>query len=325
MASPARRVAVAPAPPDRLREALLHVLEAVDWRDALRGQRRVLLKPNLGFDLPHPGSVTSPAVLAALVDLLCDHGYEVLIVEADQVLVDMERAAALAGVPALCRRRGVHWVNLSRHPYRTVGPVHPDAPLPLRLPELIGQYPLIDLPVLKTHAKTTVSLAIKNLWGLLPKDRHHLHPWLTEALRCLLADATPALCVLDATVALEGDGPKTGLPRRVDHLLAARDAWRLDAVAAHWMGFDPSAIPHLAACAPPDAAALTDIAGDLPAMEPFRPAGHNLVSRVEETVRALPGGRRLLRSPALHLATAGAWLWYRVWAQAKRRSPTAAM
>ncbi|MFH1467087.1 MAG: DUF362 domain-containing protein [Pseudomonadota bacterium] len=314
------RVAVVPAPPDRLREALLQALEAVDWRAALQGQRRVLLKPNLGFDLPHPGSVTSPAVLAAVVELLLDHGHEVLIIEADQVLVDMERAAALAGVPALCRRRRVTWVNLSRQSYRTVGPVHPDAPIPLRLPELIGQHPLIDLPVLKTHAKTTVSGAIKNLWGLLPKDRHQLHPWLAPALRMLLAAAPPALCVMDATVALEGDGPKTGTPRRVDHVLAARDAWHLDTLTARWMGFDPGAIAHLTACAPPDAAEPTEIIGELPPLPPFQPAGHNLVSRVEEAVRALPGGRRLLRSPALHVATAGAWVWYRVWARTRSLS-----
>jgi uncharacterized protein (DUF362 family) len=308
-------VAVAPAPPGRVRDGVREALEAVGWRDRLAGEGRVLVKPNLGFDLYRAGAVTSAEVLAAVVGLLVDEGHEVVIIEADQALVDIERAARTAGVPELCARPGVRWLNLSREPFVDRQLPGARALSPLRLPEIIGRHPLITVPVMKTHAKTTISGALKNQWGLLPLDRYRHHPHLHEAIAELLRAAPPSLCLMDATTCMEGDGPKAGLPRRLDLVLAARDPLRLDWLAAEIMGFDPTKVEHLVRCAPAGFAGRDAIrvVGALPRVPPFRAPSHNLVSRVEDTLQRHRGTRWVFDSPLMPLLCGGARGWYAIW------------
>ena len=310
-----RVVSVAKAPPGQVRAAVRQAMEAVGWADALDGHGTVLIKPNLGFDLYRPGAVTSAEVLEAVVDLLASDGLEVVIIEADQVLVDIEAAARTAGVPDLCRRPGVRWLNLSGQPFSARALPGARALDPMPLPEIIGKHPMITVPVMKTHAKTTVSGALKNQWGLLPMDRYRYHPRVDEVLVDLLRAAPPTLCLMDATVCMEGSGPKAGLPRRLDLVMAARDALRMDWLAAAIMGFDPAQVAHLALAAPHGFGGLDDIevAGDLPDVAPFRPAQHNIVSLVEGTIQRHPATRWIITSPLMPLLCGGARSWYKVW------------
>lgn len=307
-------VAIQRASPATLREDVAAALEAVGWRDLLGPAPSVLVKPNLGWDLYVPGAVTDAGVLAALTSLLAEDGREVILIEADQVLVDVEVAARRAGIPQLTRHPRVRWHNLSRHPF-THRPPRGGVLDGVPLPEIIGSRPLITVPVMKTHAKTTISGALKNQWGLLPVDRHRLHPQLDAALPELYALAPPTLCLMDATTALEGDGPKSGAPRQVGHLLASASAPCLDWVAAEIMGFDPRAIPHLRGAAPPELRALADIplVGQRPHIPPFRAPGHNLVSRVEGALRGSALHRLVFDSPVFDACCAGARGWYHLW------------
>ena len=311
-----RTVSVVPATPGQIRAAVSEALEAVGWKEALGDHRTVLVKPNLGFDLFRPGAVTSAEVLEAGVELLAGDGLEVVIIEADQVLVDIEAAAQTAGVFELCRRLGprVRWLNLSGEPFS-------DRPLPgalcldpFPLPDIIGQHPMITVPVMKTHAKTTVSGALKNQWGLLPMDRYRYHPQVNEVLTDLLRAAPPTLCLMDATVCMEGSGPKAGTARQLDLVMAARDALRIDWAAAALMGFDPAQVAHLATAAPAGFGGMDDIelTAPLPSVAPFRPASHNLVSLVEGTLQAHPATRWVITSPLMPLLCGGARNWYKL-------------
>lgn len=308
-------VAVVPAPPRRLRRAVEQALRQVGWREVLGAEQRVLVKPNLGFDLYRPGAVTSAAVLEAVVEVMLAAGHEVVIIEADQVLVDIEAAARTAGVPALCGRPGISWLNLSERPYEA-RPVPGARCLdPMELPAIIGRHPLVTVPVMKTHSKTTISGALKNQWGLLPLDRHRHHPRVNDVLQDLLQAARPALCLMDATVCMEGSGPKAGEPRRLDLLLAARDPLRMDWLAAALMGFDPAAIEHLRLAAPAGFRGLRDIQllGELPRVRPFKPARHNVVSLVETALRSHGALSWVFDSPLFPVLCGGARAWYQLW------------
>ena len=109
---------------------------------------------------------------------------------------------------------------------------------------------MITLPLLKTHNKTTLSGAIKNQWGCLETLRHNFHPVLPEALVDLNTLVRPRFAVMDGTVGLEGDGPKSGRPKEMNVILASANLVGIDSVAAQVMGFDPSAVTHLTLCAP---------------------------------------------------------------------------
>ena len=92
--------------------------------------------------------------------------------------------------------------------------------------------------------------AVKNAFGgLLREVRHYAHKYMHEVLVDLLymqRELHPAVfTVMDGTVAGDGAGPRTMIPRVKNLILAATDSVAIDAIAAKLMGFDPLSIPFL--------------------------------------------------------------------------------
>jgi uncharacterized protein (DUF362 family)/Pyruvate/2-oxoacid:ferredoxin oxidoreductase delta subunit len=105
---------------------------------------------------------------------------------------------------------------------------------------------LINLPKLKTHGFMMFTGAVKNLFGCIPgleKAQFHLkvpdRDDFAQMLVDLLLACRPGLNIMDAVVAMEGDGPSGGTPRQTGALLASPDAVALDLVASAIAGYDP--------------------------------------------------------------------------------------
>jgi ferredoxin len=107
---------------------------------------------------------------------------------------------------------------------------------------------LISLPKFKTHDLTLLTGAIKNLFGLVSgtyKTELHKNYFDKEDFAKILVDifqeARPTLTIVDAILAMEGDGPATsGKLRNLNLLLAGSDCVALDAVMALIMGVKPT-------------------------------------------------------------------------------------
>jgi len=307
-------VAIVPAPTEAIDAAVRTAIDQVDGLQALRGIRDVLVKPNLGWDLPLPGAVTNGHVIAAVVSVLLDAGHRVTIIEADQVLVDIAQAARHAGVFRLTAEPDVRWFNLSHGDFIDTSNLPGGSSHPIRIPRIVTEHPMVTVPVLKTHAKTVISGAVKNHWALLPIDRYTLHPHLTPVLVDLIRAVPPVLAVMDATIGLEGRGPKAGRPRRVDHILASTDPLSIDAAAAEMIGISPTEVPHLVALADALDRDLPRIAPDrLPPIAPFLRAEHNLVSRIEEALNGTRPNPLFTQSTLFRLMCGGARTWYHAW------------
>lgn len=303
--------------------AVERAMEAAGWREVIPSGADVALKPNLGWDLLLPGAVTSPLVVEAVVRVIRPHAGRIFMVEADQVLVNCETSFRQTHMDRICTKYGLEWVNLSRSPFRRVAvsePLHVPA---LDLPEILTRTVLVTIPVMKTHGKTVLSGAIKNQWGCLPKFRHNYHPVVNEVLRDLSTVLRPAFSVLDATVALEGNGPKSGRPKICNLVLAGRDPVAVDTVSARIMGLDGFRIRHLELCAEAGIGVndwskirVVDGAGALLPEIPrhtFIPARHNVVSWVETLLRTTAARRIIFESPLLRPLCWGARVWYYVW------------
>ena len=117
----------------------------------------------------------------------------------------------------------------------------------VEIPELLFNYDiLINLPVMKTHILTGVSLGIKNLFGLLPcKNKSLYHINIHDLVFAIYKRFQPDLTILDGIVGMEGMGPIFGEPANAKMILAGDDVALLDAVAARIMGFDPYSIAYL--------------------------------------------------------------------------------
>jgi uncharacterized protein (DUF362 family)/Pyruvate/2-oxoacid:ferredoxin oxidoreductase delta subunit len=114
---------------------------------------------------------------------------------------------------------------------------------------------LINLSKFKTHTFQVLGGATKNLFGLIPgltKVGYHAKLPAPKLFGDMLLDiaalARPRLNIVDAILAMEGQGPSTsGTPRQMNFLLAADDYVSADLVCCAIAGIDPLAVPMLAA------------------------------------------------------------------------------
>ena len=300
-------------------------LEAVEWTRVVPAGSAVALKVNLGWDLFIPGSITSPLVAEALILEIRRHAGRICMIEADQVLEDIEGAFTRSGMAEVCRRNGVPWVNLSREPAELSDFPENRVLRHIAFPRVLRESLLVTVPVMKTHAKTVITGALKNQWGCLPTMRHEYHLELDDALADLNAAMRPALSLMDATIGLEGNGPKSGRPRVTDRILCSTDPVALDTIQAISMGFDPAAIRHLATCAArgigTNDRSCIEVRGVSPEESPvpYAPARHNPVSWVETLLRRSTLKRLFFNTPVFGLCLVGAKLYYRLWSALNAR------
>jgi uncharacterized protein (DUF362 family)/Pyruvate/2-oxoacid:ferredoxin oxidoreductase delta subunit len=111
---------------------------------------------------------------------------------------------------------------------------------------------VVSLPKLKTHGLTRITGAIKNQYGCVPgthKGQYHARVPNVHDFSRLLADITayvkPRLYVMDAVMAMEGNGPMNGSPRKVGAVLVSADPVAMDAVACRLVNLDPRFVPVL--------------------------------------------------------------------------------
>jgi hypothetical protein len=154
--------------------------------------------------------------------------------------------------------------------------------------------------------------------------RHEYHLVLDEALADLNSVIRPVLSVMDATVALEGNGPKSGRPRIVDRVLCSSDPVALDTIQAILMGLDPAGVAHLSRCAKrgigTNNRAEIDVRGLVPEDHRlnFQPARHNPVSIVETLLRKSVLKRLFFDTPVFRICLKGAKSYYRLWSLMNR-------
>lgn len=112
---------------------------------------------------------------------------------------------------------------------------------------------VLNLCKLKTHMFMNMTGAVKNNFGVIPglsKVGYHAKLQDKEQFAGMLLDlcafVSPRLSVMDAVVAMEGEGPgASGVPRKVGLLLASEDPLALDVVGAEIIGLERSHNPLL--------------------------------------------------------------------------------
>ncbi len=218
----------------------------VELDRSFAGARSALIKPNIVTGRHHrSGVVTHPAVVEALVRLLRHAGVaHITIADGPGVGLDSDWVFEKSGYRALADRLGVELVSFNGQPRRKREWKYGE----VGVPEILEDADLyINVPKMKTHGYTTVTLAIKNHKGMLSqadkKLDHHLglHEPLAEQARL----RPPDLVVLDGIVGIEGDGPLNGKRVRSRLLAVGGNMLEVDATTARHMGIDPREVKHL--------------------------------------------------------------------------------
>ncbi len=109
---------------------------------------------------------------------------------------------------------------------------------------------LVSLPKLKTHPLPRFTGAVKNQFGCIPgllKGQFHVKLPDPYDFCTMLVDLNtlvkPRLCVMDGIMAMEGNGPRGGKPKKMSVLLLSSDPIAIDATACRIIDLDPEAVP----------------------------------------------------------------------------------
>jgi uncharacterized protein (DUF362 family) len=114
------------------------------------------------------------------------------------------------------------------------------------LPKMIRDAQIVHFPTIKCHGHSEMTASLKNAFGFLRTVRHHyhlnIHEILVDLLRIQKEFCKETFSVVDGTIAMDGAGPRTGVPYVKNYIVAGSDMVAVDAVVAKMMGFDPMKI-----------------------------------------------------------------------------------
>ncbi|MDE3136586.1 MAG: DUF362 domain-containing protein [Acidobacteriota bacterium] len=229
-----------------VRDVVRECMERCRWREWVPRDATVVVKPNLCTAVPEKVGMsnTAPEIAAAVCEVIAERAGRIVVGESDGLRESADAAIRVSGYRELGRELGVEVLNFSRQARIGVecGPAGK-----VELPRILVEADVfITLPVLKTHALTWFTGALKNQWGCLPQhDRILYHRWLDPMLVALERQLRPAFALMDGIVGMEGRGPTNGKPRRMDVILASQDPVALDAAAMRLVGLDPRRARHV--------------------------------------------------------------------------------
>jgi uncharacterized protein (DUF362 family) len=110
---------------------------------------------------------------------------------------------------------------------------------------------IVSLAKMKTHHWAGVTLAMKNLFGLVPGSvygwpKNNLHfIGIPESIVALSRFFRNTFAIVDGVVGMEGNGPIQGTPKPVGALVMGRDLMAVDATCCRIMGVDPEKVEFL--------------------------------------------------------------------------------
>jgi uncharacterized protein (DUF362 family) len=104
---------------------------------------------------------------------------------------------------------------------------------------------IVNVPKLKIHHMTQVTLSIKNLMGVIVGNRGAImHTRIDTKLVDLASVVRPALNIIDGLIGAEMDETH-GRPVPVGVVIAGTDLVAVDTVGAAVMGVDPTTVRHV--------------------------------------------------------------------------------
>lgn len=223
-------------------------------------QAKVFIKPNIVYwtracDFPKWGVITTSRVVQDMVQLLKDHGVQSITI-GEGIGADTldEKTSAHAfqalGYETLRKRYAINCINLMQRPFLEL---QLEQGVELRFnTDILNSDFVINLPVLKTHNQTVVSLGLKNLKGCIDiysrKKCHsadrtkNLHLYISK----LANKIPPMFTLIDGIYTLERGPAFDGRMHRSNLLVASADVLSADMVGARVLGHDPEQVPYLA-------------------------------------------------------------------------------
>lgn len=209
----------------------------------------VLIKPNIAWDRRvEQAANTNPDVLAALIDLSYKAGAKRVNVF-DATCNNAKRCYINSGIQKKAKEHGANiffpssWnivkAKFSHKSSMENWPIYREA---------LECDTFINVPILKHHGLTGLTLSMKNLMGVCSGNRGKIHFGIGEKLVDITGFINPDLTVVDAYRVLLRHGPQGGDTADVafkNTVIAGTDPTLCDAFAATLMDVDPLKISYI--------------------------------------------------------------------------------
>jgi len=218
----------------------------------IRRGDRVCVKPNLTYPTFRRGVMTNPQALEALLIYLKEFTERITICESDSGGYNpfpMTDVFERTGLVDLAKRYGARIVNMSHEPSRVITCRTPWRRLRVSLPTMLldDTDVFVTVPVPKVHLNTTVSIAIKNQWGIIqdPALRLKLHPYFKYVVHTLNRALPRTIAVVDGKYGLNRSGPLRGDVVDLNWIVVSDSVYYCDLLVTQLMGLDAKRIPYL--------------------------------------------------------------------------------
>lgn len=216
----------------------------------VKPNQTVVVKPNIGWDsAPERAANTNPQLVKRIVEQCKLAGAKTVYVF-DNTCAEATRCYKMSGIEDAVKSAGGTMVSGNSAGY------YQDVVLPkgkrlknAKVHELILESDVfINVPVLKNHGGSTLSVAMKNMMGVV-WDREY---WHSNDLHQCIADFAsyrqPDLNIVDAYRVMKRNGPRGVSVADVATLkyqLIGKDIVAIDAAAAKIFGIDPKQVKHI--------------------------------------------------------------------------------
>ncbi len=246
---------------DGIETAAHRVIEQVGGMQSVLGSAKVaILKPNfVAGRNAETGSTTSFALIKAVAEEVRSCGAEPVLCESPGTEFDREATYTILGVEQFCTENNIRILRIDpeggTEDWVEQRPAGAKKLRRFSIPRILfagegsklNEACLINLPVLKSHVVSMMTLGMKNPMGLLPRpDRRAMHTFgIDQSIVDMNLAIQPALTIIDGSVGQDGEGPLYGDKADLQVLVAGRDSLAVDLVACQLVGVKPRAIPHL--------------------------------------------------------------------------------
>lgn len=258
-----------------VREALEAAIGAIGGLDFVKAGMKVAIKTNLVSAMPPDAAATThPVMLSELVKMLIERGAEVVVGDSPGGLYTASYVNHIYKVTGM---KEVEAVGAKLNDdFSQIDATYPEG-------KVLHQFTytaylekadaVIDFCKLKTHGMMGMSAAAKNMFGTIPgimkPEYHYRFPNHADFAR-MIVDLDSffkiRLCICDAVVGMEGNGPTMGTPRKIGAVLASQSPHKLDLLAASLIGLTKADVPTLEAAYErgliPETAAELSVDGD---------------------------------------------------------------
>jgi len=231
---------------DNISKALSRVLEKL----SLPAQaERIGIKINLcDYRRRETGVTTDPLVLDPLLKLL-RRSYpetDIYLFEHDATGTVADNLFEWLGLDKIAKKYNVDFLNLAREewiPACIDGYCFKET----EIPRILNESLIINHPKLKTHGRTKITCALKNMYACYRiKDKVRYHSFLDKAIADINIPIKSHFTIVDGFLCVEGNrGPTQGFPKKVGVFIGGKDIVSVDSFCAKLMGFNPYFVKHI--------------------------------------------------------------------------------